>query len=79
MDDTAKKRLNSVLERSAALKTVYQHKLSLQKIWQRSNSSQETLLNSLEQWCKEAEATGIKRLQDFALTLRGYALGTPTA
>ena len=79
MDDTAKKRLNSVLERSAALKTVYQHKLSLQKIWQRSNSSQETLLHSLEQWCKEAEATGIKRLQDFALTLRGYALGAPAA
>jgi len=79
MDDTAKKRLDSVLERSIALKTVYQHKLSLQKIWQRSNSSQETLLHSLEQWCKEAEATGIKRLQDFALTLRGYALGTPAA
>ena len=79
MDDTAKKRLNSVLERSAALKTVYQHKLSLQKIWQRSNSSQETLLHSLEQWCKEAEATGIKCLQDFALTLRGYALGAPAA
>ena len=79
MDDTAKKRLNSVLERSVALKTVYQHKLSLQKIWQRSNSSQETLLHSLEQWCKEAEATGIKCLQDFALTLRGYALGAPAA
>lgn len=79
MDEKAKKRLNSVLEHSIALKTVYQHKLSLQKIWQRSNSSQETLLHSLEQWCKEAEATGIKRLQDFALTLRGYALGTPSA
>ncbi len=79
MDDSAKKRLDSVLERSIALKTVYQHKLSLQKIWQRSNSSQETLLHSLEQWCKEAEATGIKRLQDFALTLRGYALGAPAA
>ena len=77
MDDTAKKRLDSVLERSVALKTVYQHKLSLQKIWQRSNSTQETLLHSLEQWCKEAEATGIKRLQDFALSLRGYALGVP--
>ena len=79
MDDTAKKRLDSVLERSVALKTVYQHKLSLQKIWQRSNSTQETLLHSLEQWCKEAEATGIKRLQDFALSLRGYALGAPVA
>lgn len=79
MDEKAKKRLNSVLEHSIALKTVYQHKLSLQKIWQRSNSSQETLLHSLEQWCKEAEATGIKRLQDFALTLRGYALGSPAA
>jgi stearoyl-CoA desaturase (delta-9 desaturase) len=74
MDETAKKRLDNVLERSITLKTVYQHKLSLQKIWQRSNSTPETLLHSLEQWCKEAEATGIKRLQDFALALRGYAL-----
>lgn len=79
MDEVARIRLNNVLERSDTLKTVYQHKLSLQKIWQRSTSTQETLLHSLEQWCKEAEATGIKRLQDFALSLRGYALHTSAA
>lgn len=74
MDDAAKSKLNTVLDRSQALKIVYQHKLSLQEIWKRSTLTQESLLHSLQEWCKQAEATGIKSLQDFAKSLRGYTL-----
>ena len=33
---------------------------------------QEALLASLQQWCRDAESSGIKALQDFALGLRRY-------
>jgi stearoyl-CoA desaturase (delta-9 desaturase) len=31
-------------------------------------------LQSLQEWCRQAEATGIKALQEFAHFLRGYTL-----
>jgi stearoyl-CoA desaturase (delta-9 desaturase) len=32
------------------------------------------LLQSLQEWCQQAEQTGIAALEDFALRLRGYRL-----
>ena len=34
----------------------------------------ETVLTNLQEWCREAEASGIRALQEFAMRLRGYAL-----
>ena len=36
--------------------------------------SQERLLQALEDWCKQAEASGIRALQEFARTLPSYSL-----
>ncbi|BAN68266.1 DesA family fatty acid desaturase [endosymbiont of unidentified scaly snail isolate Monju] len=44
----------------------------LQGIWGRSAASQEVLLESLQQWCREAEASGIRALQEFAERVRSY-------
>ncbi len=74
MDDSARRKLAKVLETSNALETVYQFKLRLQDIWKRSAETQENLLHQLQEWCHQAEATGIKALQDFAEHLRGYSL-----
>jgi len=49
-------------------------KQKLQDIWQRSATTQEHLLHALQEWCREAEATGIKALQDFSQKLRTYTL-----
>ena len=32
----------------------------------------DALLDSIKQWCHEAEATGIRTLADFANRLKGY-------
>jgi stearoyl-CoA desaturase (delta-9 desaturase) len=32
------------------------------------------MLKNLQDWCHEAEATGIRALQEFAARLRGYSL-----
>ena len=74
MDANAKGRVQAALSHSETLATVYEHKRRLQELWQSRFSSQDSLLRHLQEWCKQAEATGIKVLQDFARSLRGYTL-----
>ena len=63
-----------VLEANGTLKTVYVMKQKLQDIWQRSASTQEHLLQALQEWCREAEATGIEALRLFSQKIRTYTL-----
>jgi stearoyl-CoA desaturase (delta-9 desaturase) len=74
MDEAARNRLQRILDQSQALQTVYQYRERLQAVWERTAANQEVLLQSLQEWCGQAEATGIKALQDFAHNLRGYSL-----
>lgn len=74
MDEEAKGRVQAALNLSQSLTTVYEYKKRLQQLWQNRFSSQDRLLHHLEEWCKQAEATGIKVLQDFARRLSGYTL-----
>ena len=76
MDEVAKGRVQAALSRSQTLTTVYEYKKRLQDLWQNHFTSQDTLLSHLQEWCKQAEATGIKVLQEFARSLRGYTLQT---
>ncbi len=79
MDEDDKVQLQAALSRSQALSTVYEYKTRLQDLWQRSHTSQDSLLNHLQEWCKQAEETGIKGLQDFARSLKGYTLQSTAA
>lgn len=72
----AKQKLETVLSRSQALRTVYRFKQQLQEIGRRSTSKQEILLKQLQEWCKQAEETGIRALQEFARSLPAYTLRT---
>ncbi len=59
---------------SQNLQTVYQFKLRLKEIWNRSAPHPESRLERLKAWCLEAEQSGIDVLREFAAQLRGYAL-----
>ena len=74
LDEVSRRWLTQVQERSQALKTVFQHQRQLRQIWERTAASQEALLGALQDWCRQAEASGIQSLQDFARSLRGYTL-----
>jgi len=67
-----KMRLNTLLEHFQSLKVVYQFRLRLQAIWMRSTASQKELLDALQEWCQQAEATGIETLLRFAKKLKSY-------
>lgn len=74
LDDRDRARLRSVLDMSQALCTVYEFRMSLQSLWNRTTVSHEKLLASLQDWCMQAEASGIQVLQEFAQSLRGYSV-----
>ncbi|MEM7279843.1 MAG: fatty acid desaturase [Pseudomonadota bacterium] len=79
LDDAAKQRLSALLSENKTLETVHQFRMRLQDIWSGAqNLSNEKLLASLKEWCQEAEASGIKALQDFSETLKGYAMANAT-
>ena len=74
LDEAARKLLHGALDHNHTLKTVYAMKQKLQDIWQRSATTQEHLLRALQEWCREAEATGIEALYHFSQKLRTYTL-----
>lgn len=66
--------LNSVLVESRQLKIVYEYQQRLKELWARNYKNHESMLHALIEWCQEAEKTGIRVLEEFAQSLRGYAL-----
>lgn len=76
LDETARERVTAAIAKtnSDALQTVYEYQDKLQAIWQAAGANQEALKQALQEWCRQAEETGIDCLQDFADRLRGYRL-----
>jgi stearoyl-CoA desaturase (delta-9 desaturase) len=74
LDDAGRERLRALLAENKALETVHEFRERLRELWSGANVSNERLLAQLREWCAEAEASGIKVLEDFAARLRGYEL-----
>jgi len=53
---------------------VHDFRERLQVLWNGGHMSNDNLLQHLKDWIAQAEASGIKVLQDFAVSLRGYAM-----
>jgi stearoyl-CoA desaturase (delta-9 desaturase) len=74
LDVSAQSKLQQMLATNTALNTVYDFRERLRVLWSGANMSNESLLEHLKEWIVQAEASGIKVLQDFAARLRGYAM-----
>ena len=65
-------RLAKLTEHNQTLATIYEYRLRLQSIWSQTSRNSSEMLESLAQWCRDAEESGIHALQDFVATLKGY-------
>jgi len=74
LDDSSREHLSSLLSDSAALRTVHEFRERLTELWNGANVGNDRLLAQLRNWCAEAEASGIKVLEDFAARLRSYRM-----
>lgn len=69
-----RQRLDELLARAPSLATLYAMRQELTALWERSNASREQVLQQLQEWCRKAETSGIRQLQELSMRLRSYAL-----
>ncbi|PVY77641.1 fatty-acid desaturase [Tamilnaduibacter salinus] len=69
-----RQRLDSLLSRDAVLRQIHEKNQELQALWRRRGLKQQEKLQALLEWCREAEASGIRHLEEFSALLRSYAL-----
>jgi stearoyl-CoA desaturase (delta-9 desaturase) len=74
LDAVKRARLTRLIEQNQTLRTVYQFRQRLREVWERTATSQESLLQALQDWCAQAESSGIRALQEFSRRLRQYSL-----
>jgi stearoyl-CoA desaturase (delta-9 desaturase) len=74
LDAASRERMNAFTENRPQLRTVCEFRARLAALTERNGRNGDALLDSLKQWCHEAEATGIRTLAEFAARLKGYKL-----
>lgn len=67
-------RLDALLQDHPQLRTLYAMRQELIQVWERGNASREQLLAQLQDWCRRAEASGIRQLAELSFRLRRYAV-----
>lgn len=72
LNTRARLRLSNLLETCEELRIVYAYRQSLQNIWLKTASTQKELIEALQQWCRQAEESGLEVLKQFAQQLKGY-------
>ena len=78
LDNPAERELRRRLLRgSDTLRTIYENRVELQKLWESRTANVEELAAGLRDWCRKAEESGIQALHEFSRHLRTYARATP--
>jgi stearoyl-CoA desaturase (delta-9 desaturase) len=73
LSESHKLRVFAALNDNAALRKLHDMRVELSALWERSSATREQLVVQLQDWCKRAEESGIRALQDFSTRLRSYA------
>jgi stearoyl-CoA desaturase (delta-9 desaturase) len=73
LDDPSKQKLGTVLASSERLHTVHEFRERLRQLWSGAYPH-DRLMAMFREWCAEAEASGIRSLEEFAARLRRYRL-----
>lgn len=73
-DPRTRQWLETALERSPKLRTVYQFMQQLKSLSNQATRSDTDRLKRLQTWCADAEASGIRALRDFARQLQAYTV-----
>jgi len=74
LDAEARAKLQAVIAHTPQLATLVEYRARLAAVLEERSHDASATLARLQDWCREAEATGIHTLREFAARLRGYAL-----
>lgn len=73
LDKTGKARLASIIENRPRLKQIAEYRARLAALMEQRGKPESTLA-ALQQWCREAEASGNRKLIEFAARLKRYSV-----
>lgn len=76
LDEAAKVRLEQFLQNHKMMQVVYQFKERLQSLWAQTTLKEKEMVEALQKWCQEAEATGVSALREFSEHLKSLTLKT---
>ncbi|MBS0213790.1 MAG: fatty acid desaturase [Proteobacteria bacterium] len=74
LDGSARERMQAFLARRPHLATLAEFRTRLAAVLEERSTDANASLQRLQAWCAEAEATGIRALQEFSARMKGYAL-----
>jgi len=74
LNQAQKAQLDAEIKHSEELKTVCTYRDRLNQIWSNTVSSNHELLEAFQEWCHQAEKSGIAHLQHFAKSIKSYRI-----
>ncbi len=74
LDESARARLQAWVQTRPRMATLVEYRARLAAVLEERSNDASLTLQRLQDWCREAEASGIRALEEFAGRLRGYAL-----
>jgi stearoyl-CoA desaturase (Delta-9 desaturase) len=70
----ARAELQAFVEQRPRIRTLVEHRARLAAVLEARGHDAAAMLQNLQAWCREAEASGNRALQEFSMRLKGYAL-----
>ncbi|MFM2345127.1 MAG: hypothetical protein RLZZ210_1740 [Pseudomonadota bacterium] len=68
------KALSEIFNNSKSIQVLYEMRLELLKLWEKSHDTSEQLLQNLQEWCKKAENSNMPSLKEFVTRVQSYAI-----
>jgi stearoyl-CoA desaturase (delta-9 desaturase) len=75
----AREQLRSWVSQRPRIRTLVEYRARLSALLEARTHNAGESLHNLQAWCKEAEASGIRALQDYSARLKGYSLQSARA
>lgn len=74
LDAAHREKLQEWISSRPQLAVLMEHRQRLSAVMELKSQEAEAKLNALREWCREAEASGIRALQEYSMRLKGYQL-----
>lgn len=75
----AREQLQAWVSQRPRIRTLVEHRARLSALLEARTHNAAESLHNLQAWCREAEASGIRALQEYSTRLKGYSLQTARA
>ena len=70
----ARAQLQAWVAQRPRIRTLVEYRARLAAVLESARNDASATLQALQAWCREAEASGIRVLQDYSARLKGYSL-----